>query len=187
MRITGGTLRGRRLPSPLSDRTRPTTDMWRSSIFDAIQHLASLDGAHVLDVFAGTGALGFEALSRGADHVTSIELFGRQAQQIRMTAQQLDLSEHCTVIHDDVRRWLHERKAEPQWDIVFADPPYDLRIGTRLLQLLDTTGVLTTSALVVLEHSPDECVECPERWTHVWSKDKGDTAVDMYRYDHPVP
>ncbi len=187
MRVTGGTLRGRQLPSPCSDLTRPTTDMWRSTIFDALEHIQSLQGARVLDVFAGTGALGFEALSRGALSLTSVESSRQQAQQIQYTAHQLEVATRCSIIHDDVRRWLHALPPSPAWDLVLADPPYDLRIGSRLLTLIGQQHIVTNNALVVLEHSPDEYVETPQGWLRVWSKCKGDTAVDMFRYQQPAP
>lgn len=182
MRITGGSLRGRHIPSPIGDLTRPTTDMWRSTMFDALSHVVDLNSMRILDLFAGTGALGFEALSRGAAHGTFVESSRYQVEQIRRLARDLHVDGKCSIAHQDVPRWVESVPRSTTWDVIFADPPYSLRIGNILLRRLGDRGMILRDGIFVYEHGPSEFIDTTPKWERIWSKSKGDTAVDIFRF-----
>jgi 16S rRNA (guanine966-N2)-methyltransferase len=120
MRVVGGTARGRRLHAPPGLTVRPTSDRAREAIFNSLTSLGALEGAHVVDLFAGTGALGIEALSRGAASATFVEHDRTAVATIRSNLESLGFE--GTVVSRDVLRWLAADAAH--YDLAFADPPY---------------------------------------------------------------
>ena len=150
MRIVGGRLRGRRLASPATQAIRPTTDRLRERLFNMIAHgpYPSLAGARVADLFAGTGALGLEALSRGAAHACFVDRSGAALALIRRTIDDLDVADHCAVLRGDARRL---PPADAPFDIVFLDPPYGRDLATDALNSLTEHGWLRPGSLVVIE------------------------------------
>lgn len=153
-RIIAGAARGRRLRTPKGDATRPTSDRVREALFSAVTSLVgSLEGARVLDLYAGSGALGLEAWSRGAAAVTLVESDRRTADVVRANARDLGCGV-ATVWARNVATALTEAPAEP-FDLVVSDPPYPVT-EERLaedLRLLATGGWLAEDALVVVERS----------------------------------
>ncbi len=145
MRITGGDLRGRTLQAPKGDRTRPTTDKTRQALFNLLQSRLTLTGARVLDLFCGSGALGMEALSRGAVHATLVERHGPTLALARANADALGLSDACTFARADALRWIDGTPT--RFDLIVADPPYALAelssLPDRLLPLLTPGGILS--------------------------------------------
>ena len=171
-RIIGGSAGGRRLQTPKGDHTRPTSDRVREALFSAIESaLGSLEGLRFLDLYAGSGAVGLEALSRGAAAATLVEADRRTAGLIRANARTVGLR-GAEVVSASVARHLAERPAAA-YDVVFLDPPYSLaaRLIAADLQLLGSQGWLVEQALVVVEHAtrqpltgwPDGYVEGRER------------------------
>ncbi|RNL65155.1 16S rRNA (guanine(966)-N(2))-methyltransferase RsmD [Nocardioides marmoriginsengisoli] len=152
-RIIGGTAKGRRLATPPGDGTRPTSDRVREALFSALEaQLGSLHGLRVLDLYAGSGAVGLEALSRGAEAVTAIESDRRTAAVISTNARTLGFP--VEVVAHPVARALGSRPRIP-YDVVFADPPYPLT-NDELVQALDLLlehDWLSDGAVVVLERS----------------------------------
>ncbi|MEM9012714.1 MAG: 16S rRNA (guanine(966)-N(2))-methyltransferase RsmD [Pseudomonadota bacterium] len=152
MRIVGGRFRGRPIaaPAPGDRRIRPTTDRVRESLFNLIAHRAEapdLETARVLDLFAGTGALGFEALSRGAAHVTFVERARPALRLIRETAAALDVAERVTILAADATRAPVPPGAV--YDLIFLDPPYGRDLGAAALTAVATS--FAPGALVVWE------------------------------------
>lgn len=147
MRITGGELRGRRLYVPKTG-VRPTTGRVREAIFSL---LGSVEGARVLDLFCGSGALGIEALSRGADGATLIDT---RPDAARRNVEELGLTARATVLGSDARRFLRGAQ-EGSFDLVLCDPPY--RLADRLASDLDPLirGVLADGGRAMIESSPD--------------------------------
>ena len=184
LRITGGTLRGRTIPSPDGDSTRPTTDMWRQTIFSALDHLIDLKGALVCDLYAGTGVLGIEALSRGAASLTSVEKQPRRTKALSRTALDLGIADQMTVVEADVVDWMG--RAEAPFNLILADPPYDLRVANRLRDAVAAHGLLSPNGLLVIEHGPSEFLLDVDGWERAWSKEKGDTAVDILQWQPPA-
>ena len=180
MRIVGGRLSGRRFSGPPGDRTRPTAERTREGIASALEARGWIDGAVVLDLWAGTGALAFEALSRGAARATLVEGDRRVARAIERSARELGLSERAAVIVADLDRppdrWIASL-AEPA-DLVFCDPPYAqvARISPVLSALVEA-GKLRPGAAVVVEHAKKAPPALPLGFGAVAAYRYGDTAV----------
>ncbi len=150
VRIISGTLRGRKLSVPRIAELRPTADRVRETLFNWLQPLVA--GSRCLDCFAGTGALSFEALSRGAAEVVLIECHRGQVARLRQTAVQFGVSAHTKIHCADAYRWLVRTPPEP-FDMIFLDPPFaDDRLGTLCNQLI-SDGWLTPQATLYLEQS----------------------------------
>lgn len=152
-RIISGRAGGLRLATPSGATTRPTSDRVREALFSRLEHLDVVSGARVLDLYAGSGALGLEAASRGATSVLLVEANAAAAKVTRANASTLGLP-GVTVRHTTVQRALTSKGAEPH-TLVFLDPPYDLaeaELGADLAALVDH-GWLAPEALVVVERS----------------------------------
>src|SRR5271169_1730453 len=154
-RVIAGEAGRRRLAVPDGRDTRPTSDRAREGLFATIASMTGpLAGARVLDLYAGSGAVGLEALSRGAGHVLLVEHGARAARVIRQNIEAIGLP-GAAVIADRVERVLARGPAEGGYDVVFADPPYALADAavTRVLALLAEQGWLAPGALVVVERA----------------------------------
>ncbi len=153
MRIVAGAWRGRALAAPPGQDTRPTADRVRQSLFDRLLHApwggkALLDGATVLDVFAGTGALGLEALSRGAGHAVFIERAPAALAALRANIRACAAEPLTTVLPVDA---LRPPAAPSPATLAFLDPPYGQDLGPRAVAALRAAGWLAPEAVVVLE------------------------------------
>jgi 16S rRNA (guanine966-N2)-methyltransferase len=149
LRLTGGTLRSRSVRTPSGRAVRPTPARVKEALFSILAD--RLAGANVLDLFAGTGALGFEALSRGAAHATFVEQHRPTAAALRNAAGELGLTERTTVI-----ALASERAAKMvagRYDLVFADPPYAQPFPAATFATLRERGAIDERSLVVYEHS----------------------------------
>jgi len=154
-RIVGGAAGGRRLAVPPGQHTRPTSDRAREALFGSLASLLDLDGARVLDLYAGSGAVGLEALSRGAAHALLVESDARAAGVIRSNAAALGLGDRARVVRQPVERAVAAGPPVEPYDLVFADPPYalaDVDLDAVLAALADR-GWLAPGALVVVERS----------------------------------
>jgi 16S rRNA (guanine966-N2)-methyltransferase len=147
-RIIAGTARGRRLAVPAGLGTRPTSDRAREGLFSSLLSLLDLDGARVLDLYAGSGALGLEALSRGAGTVTLVEDDPAALRALRANVAAVDLS-GAHVVEDDVEAFL-AFSPEPRYRLALLDPPYELDVGPSLEALLPW---LPEDAVVAVERS----------------------------------
>lgn len=176
-RVTGGVLRGRRLGVPRGDAARPTTDRVREALFSA---LGSVEGARVLDLYAGSGALGIEALSRGAQSALFVERASRHAAVIRANLAQLDLREQGQVLSMPVERALRLLAERGPFDLLFADPPY--AISAKLTKLLERLGEaeLSPQARLVIEHAAAD--EAPQLSQLSWLRTRryGGSALSFY-------
>lgn len=169
VRVVAGDLRGRRIESPVGDATRPTTDKVREAVFNALGSLDVVDGARVLDLFAGTGAMGIEALSRGAAHCVFVESDRAALAVLRRNIDALGLADRSTVVAGDAHSLaVHHRAA----DLVIADPPYGYSTWGRLLATV-------SSPFVVLES--DREIGDVDGWDTVREKKYGRTHVSFLR------
>jgi len=151
VRIIAGALKGRRLVTPRGDTTRPTADQVRIALMDTLT--PRLPAARVLDLFAGAGGVGLEALSRGAAHATFVERDPRAVAALRANIEALGVGALARVRRGDVLRELAALdRAGEQFDIVFLDPPYDADLVETTLQSLGGGGLLAPAGLVVAQH-----------------------------------
>lgn len=152
-RIIAGAAGGRRLATPPGSGTRPTSDRVREAVFGRLEHLDVLAGSHVLDLYAGSGALGLEAASRGADSVLLVESDRRAAGVIARNATALELP-GVQVRAETVERVV-AAPVRPALDLVFADPPYDItdEAVAAVLQSLVDNASLAPDAVLVVERS----------------------------------
>lgn len=164
MRIIAGSLRGRRLNPPQNLPVRPTTDMARESLFNILNNYVDFEECTVMDLFAGTGAVSFEFISRGVREVTSIDINAQctdyiKAESIRMGVKNLH------VVRADVFDLL--KRANRKFDIVFADPPYAIEGLATLPDLVFERDVLTEDGIFILEHPREYSFEeHPHFWQH---------------------
>ncbi len=176
MRIIAGQFKGHGLQSPPGHETRPSTARTRESLFGLVDARMYLEDAEVLDLFAGTGALGLEAISRGAGLVTFVEQDAEVLDYARENAQKLGVEDQCIFIVGDAVEYLR-RYSGPDLDLVMADPPYKLEAMKELPDLaiphLDVDGIFT------LEHSSHHWFdEHPRLMT---SRSYGRTIVSLFR------
>ena len=162
MRIVAGLWRGRALQAPAGETTRPTADRVRQALFDMLLHAPwggrdLIEGAHVLDVFAGTGALGLEALSRGAAKACFIERDRAALAALRANIAACRAGDLCTVLPGDA---LAARRGEP-CGLIFLDPPYGEDFVPRAVDRLASAGWIAPGAMIVAEVGRDEPLQLP--------------------------
>ncbi len=153
-RIVAGELGGRRISAPPGRETRPTSDRVREALFSTLESLTDLDGCRFADLYAGSGAVGLEAASRGAAAVLLVESDPRAARTVRANIDALDLAGRCQLVAGRIPAALAAPPKQP-YDVVFADPPYELAESdvTELLRTLVAGQWLASDAVVVLERS----------------------------------
>jgi len=149
MRIISGKYGRRRFDVPTNITARPTTDMARENLFNVLGNIIDFEGKTVLDLFAGTGAMSFEFLSRGCAHVTAVEKARTQADFIKKVQQQLE-DPNLTLVRGDVFKYL--ATCRQSFDVIFADPPYDLPRFGEIPQLVLDSSLVREGTLFVMEH-----------------------------------
>lgn len=185
VRVVAGTARGRRLAAPPGTDVRPTSDRVREAVFNALGSLDALAGARVLDLFAGTGALGIEALSRGAAAATFVERDGRARRVVKDNLRATGLDRAADVVGDDASRFLRRQPAggDPRYQLVLLDPPYSFDDWSKLLD--DLEAVVDPAGLVVIESG--EAREAPTWAEMVRMRRYGSTVVTIVRRLPPTP
>jgi len=149
MRIVGGKYRNRRLHPPNEMEARPTTDFAKEGLFNVLQHSIALDGIRVLDLFAGTGNISLEFLSRGASEVISVDQDRDLFNFMQRTARELNET-NWRMVKSDVFTFLGSHRGV--YDVVFADPPFHLEAVDRIPTLVRAAGLLGTDGILILEH-----------------------------------
>lgn len=162
MRIISGLYKGRRFQLPKGLKARPTTDFAKEGLFNLLNNRVDFEGLRMLDLFAGTGSISIECLSREASLVTCVEQFTLHAQFIRSVAKQLDVN-NLHVIKGDVFTWL--QRPTGTYDLIFADPPYTEPRLANLPDLILSTALLAEEGLFVLEHSTKNNFSSHPRFT----------------------
>ena len=173
MRVVGGTAGGRRLHAPAGRALRPTSERVREAVFSSLESMGGLDGAAVLDLFAGTGALGIEALSRGASHAVFVDADPDALAAVRSNLEATGLTDSGHVVRSDVVRFL-ERQNDV-FDVAFADPPYEFQAWDELLTLLGARIAVLESDRAL---EPDGSRRS-SRWRTTKQKRYGDTVVTV--------
>ena len=182
MRIISGSLRGRRLTAARGMNTRPTTDRTREALFNILGR--EVVGRQVLDLFAGTGALAMEALSRGAESAVLVDNARTALNTIRKNIQTFNLAASTRLIHRDLsRRLTCLNSYERHFDLDFMDPPYGQHLADKALLHLDDSGAMAANALVVVEHHVKDLLEPPVDRFHLNDQRRyGKTLVSFIRY-----
>lgn len=175
MRVIGGDLRGRRLSAPSGTAVRPTSDRVREAIFDILFSQGGVEGAHVVDLFAGTGALGIEALSRGAASATFVEWDPTALAAIRSNLASVGLADaeqsgDTTLIRADAETWVATTAS--RYDLALVDPPYQFAGWDSLVRRLP-------AELAILESGVE--IGAPDGWVIVKSRRYGSTIVTVAR------
>lgn len=180
MRVLGGEARGRRLKSVPGETTRPPLARVRQALFSILQTICP--GASWLDLFAGTGSYGIEALSRGAREVTMVELSPRAVAVIRENLRSTGLDGRATVIRGDVLREVPRLAARGlRFDVVSVAPPYFRGLAPRVLTLLDETGIVAPGGCVVVQrHRSEDIPARTETLTLARDYRYGETVLSLY-------
>ena len=180
MRVIAGTAKGRRLEVPRSGPVRPTADRVKETIFNVLGQW--FDGDRVLDLYAGVGGLGIEALSRGAGHVTFVEKDRHVMSALVTNLESTGFSGRSTTLFKPVDRAVRQLGASgTKFDLVFADPPYALQETPALIASIDAAALVGEGGRVVVEHDRREAVpEGSGRLVRVDERRFGDTMVTFY-------
>lgn len=149
MRITGGRFKGLKPDAGFAAHVRPTTDFVRESLFNKLQHTTGIEDTEVLDLFAGSGIIALEFLSRDAARVTSLDRDAKNIQHMQLLKTKMNLK-NWDIKRQDVLKYL--KSDDQTFDIIFADPPYDMPGITELPELITTK--LKTDGIFILEHKP---------------------------------
>lgn len=177
MRIITGTLKGRRLAVPESGVIRPTSDFTKGGIFNIIDARKGIEGARIVDLFSGTGNLGFEAISRGAASVISVEMDRHAAKAIERTSESFGVADKITVVCSMVDGFLSRSPA--RFDIVFADPPYDYADMPGLVERV-LEAWLEDDGWLILEHDVRHTFTSHPK--NVFAKPYGKTIVSIFNF-----
>ncbi|MDA0228973.1 MAG: 16S rRNA (guanine(966)-N(2))-methyltransferase RsmD [Proteobacteria bacterium] len=187
MRIVGGSRRGRRLKTPEGRALRPTSERAREALFNILGHrdfaAPPLKGARVIDLFAGTGAVGLEALSRGAAHLTAVESDGVALACLRENVQALDFHSKARVIHGDATSL---PPAPEPCAYAFLDPPYRGGKAEPALLSLAKSNWLVDGAIVVAETSAKEVLAAPDGYQEIDRRRYGAAEIVILQY-RPLP
>ncbi|WP_150268259.1 16S rRNA (guanine(966)-N(2))-methyltransferase RsmD [Paenibacillus tepidiphilus] len=187
MRVVSGSAKGRPLKSVPGTGTRPTTDKVKEAVFSMIGPY--FDGGTVLDLFAGTGGLGIEALSRGMESAVFVDMEPKSIDTVRANLKTVKLEAQAEVYRNDAGRALSAmEKRGKVFDLVFLDPPYRLKHGADLMQTMLQKGLLSPEALIVLEHEsgyayPEDIPGFRQTKHAVY----GETTISIYRVESALP
>lgn len=184
MRVVGGKLRGRNLATPSDDAIRPTSDRVREAVFNWLLHgdpVARIDGGRVIDLFAGTGAMGIEALSRGAAFCLFVEEAAEARGLIRRNIEAFGLTGVTKLWRRDATDLGPAGNMAP-YDVAFLDPPYGKGLGEKALVALAGGGWLLPDALCVLEERKGVEIAVPDAYDVVDQRTWGDTQAVLLRF-----
>lgn len=181
LRIIGGQWRGRKLSIAHVDGLRPTGDRIRETLFNWLMH--DIVGSRCLDLFSGSGALGFEALSRGADSVVMIEKNREASALLKQHGKKLEAPQ-AHIIQADALAWLNNDNDKSQnncFDIVFIDPPFALNIWQQTIELLDERQILAKGAMIYIETPTETLLNIPQQWQLHREKRSGAVCYRLFQ------
>lgn len=187
MRIITGTAKGLVLKTPKGLSTRPTSDRIKESVFSILNGMIDFDGKIILDLFAGTGALGLEAMSRGGTQATFVD--SETSNVIRDNVTRAHFDDKSEIIRSDVFKSIKKfANNQRQFDLIFCDPPYNKGLWQRALLEIDNLDLLNNEGLIIIEHGADESLETsnlPTVFTNIeiirQVKYGHTTAVDIFK------
>ena len=177
MRITGGRARGRKIYAPKSDKIRVTSDMVRESLFNI---LPSMEGTLFLDIFAGTGSVGIEAISRGSAGATFIEKETLHARTLEKNLKLCGFEKSCEVIVSSAEKGIRILSGRlRQFDIIFIDPPYDKGLAVETLGMLGNSGLISEEGFLIVEHFFRENIADSDEFVLTDQRRYGDTVISF--------
>lgn len=179
MRIVGGEFKGRRLATPNSNRIRPTSDRTRESLFNILSHKLDFGDKRVIDLFAGTGALGLEAVSRGAKYALFVEESAEGRGLLRSNIEAFDLQGNSKVWRRDATK-LGPIGQMSKFDIAFMDPPYGKGLGEGALEALRTGKWLADDAIIIVEESKGNLPQNPLGYKLLDERSFGTTEIGIF-------
>ncbi len=182
MRIISGKFGGRRFDFRLPPETRPTTDFVRESVFNILRNFIELENKIVYDLYAGTGAYGFESISRGADFCCFVDINIKSCEIIKKVSEKLNLSDkQILILKKDVLNFLKKFSEYllPEPDIIFIDAPYEKRLENLVLEAIRTNNVYKKNSIIIVEHSKMLKVIPPHGFELINTKETGDTIIDF--------
>ncbi len=178
-RIIGGKWRSRKILFDDAQGLRPTTDRIRETVFNWL--LPYIHQSCCLDVFAGSGVLGFEALSRGAQSLVFIEQNVKTVTRLKENITSLE-ADSVSIFNQDALLWLQAAKCEQKFDLVFLDPPFHSNLLAECCVLLNNSGCLADNAIIYVEHNIGSKFEPPENWFSLKQKKAGQVAYKLFEY-----
>ena len=182
MRVIGGNAKGRRLKVPNGRALRPTSARVKEAMFNILPH--DLSGLKALDLFAGTGNMTIEALSRGAEAAILVDASGEASRAIRENLSRLSIANRCRLLNMPVQRALrHLERQHETFDLIFIDPPYGQNLVERTLTIIAQTSILRASGIAVAEHSVRDQVS--DRYGDLALCDRrryGDTLLSFFKW-----
>ena len=182
VRIIAGLWRGRKLPVLNAEGLRPTGDRVKETLFNWL--MPYIVDSYCLDCFAGSGSLGFEALSRHAKQVTFLELDKNVANQLKKNLQTLKTtSEQAQVINQNSLEFLKQVQNQPHFDVVFLDPPFHFGLAEQAITLLEEKNWLLPHALIYVETEKDKPLSVPDNWQLLKEKTTGMVSYRLYQKD----
>lgn len=185
MRVIAGTAKGRRLRVPAGLHVRPSGARLRESAFGILEHRGAIEGARVLDLFAGTGALGIEALSRGARLLVAVEQDRGVAKLLQSNVEHAGFAGRARVIVQPAERAVAQLPAGESFDLVLIDPPYREGLAQPVLERLAERALVTPDGLVLVEHARVESLVWPETWELELERRFGDSTITLLRAAQP--
>jgi len=185
MRISGGSAKGRKVGARKAfaskgegDELRPTSAKVREAIFNILA--PRISGARFLDLFAGTGAVGIEALSRGAGHVVFVDSNTQRCSLIKDVLEKFGLASHATIVKSDAATFLKKEPSQP-FDIIFIDPPYASDELEKALDIIDNSNIMSDNGVVIAEHSSKKTLSLPLLNLSLKKNYRyGDTALTLF-------
>ncbi len=186
LRIIGGQWRGRKLAIADVDGLRPTGDRIRETLFNWLQ--GDIVERHCVDLFAGSGALGLECLSRGAAKVFLLEKHPAAVRQLRQHCERLDAS-NGKVIEGDVLEWIESVSKDTgknitPIDIAFVDPPFAANLWATVVDKLESSGILSPTAIIYIESPKEQIITTPSHWALMKEKHAGQVCYRLFQRRH---
>lgn len=176
MRIIAGEHKGRKLKSVSGTATRPTSDKIKEAVFHKMGPFFS--GGSGLDLFAGSGSLGLEALSRGMDDMVFVDQAKKAIQTIRQNVEALHVSEQSSIYRNDAFRAMEKLQHEGKsFQLILLDPPYQRMDYTKLLHTLDTYNLLAPGGMLYIEHNPEEALPIPDDCEELFFRKYNETTA----------
>jgi 16S rRNA (guanine966-N2)-methyltransferase len=179
MRITGGKYRGRTIYSGKSQNIRPATDRVRETIFAILPQYIVFEETTVIDLYAGTGSLGFESLSRGAQSVVFVDNSPAAIRFINRTAEALNCTDRCKIILSPIDRFIN--KTSTRGGLIFADPPYAAMELPMLPGRIARSGIAAIDAILIIEHSKHTAFPDDRSYSVFRQKNFGNTIVSFFK------